>query len=58
MNESETKRAIEARRAYHRVWREKHRDRVREYNQTYWLKRAERERLAAQTKNITEEKAT
>lgn len=58
MTELEKERAKEARRAYHNAWREKHRDRVREYNQNYWLKRAEREHLAAQTKNITEEKAT
>lgn len=58
MTEMERVQAKQAQRAYNNAWRKKNRDRVREYNQNYWLKRAERERLAAQTKNITEEKAT
>lgn len=35
--------AKEARRAYHKAWRAKNKDRVREYNANYWAKRAERE---------------
>ena len=33
---------------YNREWRSKNRERVREYNHRYWIKRALREKEAAQ----------
>ena len=33
------RRAIEARRAYQKKWRAAHKDRVREYNRQFWLKK-------------------
>ncbi len=34
--------AAELRREYHRQWRKNHKDKVKEYNQKYWEKRAEK----------------
>ena len=34
--------AIEARRAYQKAWRAKNRDKVRKYNEQYWLRVVER----------------
>ena len=34
----------QAQRAYMREWRANNRDKVRQYNQDYWARRAERER--------------
>ena len=33
--------ALELRRAYHRNWRKKNRERVREYDKSYWERKAE-----------------
>ena len=30
----------EAKRAYHKKWRDSHRDRIKEYNKRYWEKKA------------------
>ena len=41
--ESITKReqaAIEARRKYHRQWRAKNKDKVKQYNQDYWYRKS------------------
>lgn len=47
MAETSNDRAAEIRRAYHKAWRAKNKDRVREYNKRFWEKRAEQQ--AAQT---------
>lgn len=39
--------AAEARRMYNNAWREKHKDRVKEYNRRYWEKRSERLKQSA-----------
>lgn len=31
----------EARRAYHREWRAKNKEKIREYNQRFWIKKAQ-----------------
>lgn len=41
--------AAEARRDYFREWRRKNSDKVKQYNQNYWRKRAEKH-LAAEAK--------
>lgn len=47
-NNQNTSRAIEARRAYYRAWRAANKERVKQYNEAYWQRRAERmEREAA-----------
>ena len=38
--ENKKLRAIEARRAYHRQWRAKNRERVKKYNSDYWIRKA------------------
>lgn len=40
--------ALARRREYIRNWRAKNRDKVREYNLRYWVKRIEREAKAAE----------
>lgn len=42
--------AAEARRAYYKKWRAKNKDKVRDYNVRYWVKRAERESNEASRK--------
>jgi hypothetical protein len=37
--EQQKEAAIEARRAYQREWRRRNRDKVRQYNETFWLKK-------------------
>jgi hypothetical protein len=49
--------ARKARIAYYRQWRAKNRDRTRQYNQTYWQRRALREAENAQhNENVREVK--
>lgn len=43
MDKSNKERAAEMRRAYHKAWRAKNKDRVREYNKRFWEKRAEKQ---------------
>lgn len=40
LSESEKKAIREAKAAYHRQWRKKNQNKVRQYNETYWLKKA------------------
>lgn len=47
---TEERAAIEARRAYKRAWNAKNKEKLREYNHRYWLKRA-----AEQTANKSEQ---
>lgn len=43
-----TDKAAEARRAYYRAWRAANKDKVKQYNEVYWQRKAERmEREAA-----------
>lgn len=53
MAETSNERAVEMRRAYHKAWRAKNKDRVREYNKRFWEKRAEQQ--AAQTDGLKAE---
>ncbi len=41
--------AAELRRAYHREWRAKNKDKVKAYNQKFWERRAEKVRKEQQT---------
>lgn len=44
MNEQDKtalEKADEARRAYHKAWRDRNRDRIRQYNKRYWEKKAQ-----------------
>jgi len=41
------KAAIEARKAYQKEWREKNRDKIRQYNERYWTRKVERAKEAA-----------
>lgn len=41
MTADERQKATDARREYHRRWREKNKDRVRQYNAQYWLRKAQ-----------------
>ena len=41
MNDEVKIAAIEARKLYQKKWREKNRDRVRQYNENFWLRKAE-----------------
>ena len=43
MTETSKERAAEMRRAYHKAWRAKNKDKVREYNRRFWEKRAEQQ---------------
>lgn len=47
---SEERAAIEARREYQRKWRETNRDKVKENNRRFWLKKAEEMRKTSETK--------
>lgn len=40
MPKSKKKLAAEAKREYMRKWRAENKDRIRKYNETYWLKQA------------------
>lgn len=40
-NNQNTSRAIEARRAYYKRWRAANKERVRAYNEAYWLRKGE-----------------
>ncbi len=42
MDQASSKRAAELRREYHKQWRAKHKDKVKEYNRRFWEKRAEK----------------
>ncbi len=44
MDQASSKRAAELRREYHKQWRAKHKDKVKEYNRRFWEKRAEKQR--------------
>lgn len=45
--------AAEARRAYYRAWRAANKDKVRQYNERYWQRKAARmEREAAEEKEV------
>lgn len=47
-NKQHSDMAAEARRAYYKRWRAANKDKVRQYNEAYWQRRAERmEREAA-----------
>lgn len=48
MAESSIDRAAEMRRAYHKAWRTKNKDRVREYNRRFWEKQAEKNEITAE----------
>ena len=50
MNEQNTNAitAAEARRAYYRAWRAANKDKVKQYNEAYWQRKAEQ--MAAQEK--------
>jgi hypothetical protein len=37
--EQQKKAAIEAKRAYQREWRKRNKDKVREYNERFWIKK-------------------
>jgi hypothetical protein len=37
--EQQKKAAIEARRAYQREWRKRNKDKIREYNDRFWIKK-------------------
>ena len=39
--EQQKKAVIEARRAYHREWRRRNKDKIREYNERFWRKKGE-----------------
>jgi len=39
---------LEARRAYYREWRAKNKEKVKQHNQTYWRKLAEKQHQAAE----------
>ena len=41
-NSQNTNKAAEARRAYYKRWRAANKDKVKQYNETYWQRRAER----------------
>ncbi len=43
--------AAELRREYHKQWRAKNKDKVREYNQRFWLKKAAEQQKGEQPQN-------
>lgn len=43
MKSTKHEQVTQARRAYQKQWRSKNKERVRQYNQRYWERRAERE---------------
>lgn len=45
--------SLAAQRAYQREWRKKNRDKVREYNERYWLKRAKQLKLTEGEQEVT-----
>lgn len=40
VKQEKNKAAIDARRAYYKTWRNKNKDKVKEYNARYWAKKA------------------
>ena len=50
MGETSNERAAEMRRAYHKAWRAKNKDKVREYNKRFWEKRAEQQAAQFESK--------
>lgn len=55
MNDAMEQAAIEARRRYHKQWRQKNPEKVKAANDRYWARRAERE-VQAITDLVTDEK--
>lgn len=49
MEKTSSERAAEIRREYHKQWRAKNKDKVREYNRRFWEKRAAQTPGAAST---------
>lgn len=47
----EEQKAIEARRAYQRQWRAANKDKVKEHNRRFWLKKAAEQREGERQKN-------
>lgn len=47
MEKTSNERAAELRREYHKQWRAKNKDKVREYNRRFWEKRAAQTTCAA-----------
>ena len=56
MNEADIARAKAAQRAYAKAWRAKNKDKVRESNMRYWIRRAEREAQEQAAMSISQEK--
>lgn len=40
VKQEKNKAAVNARRAYYKTWREKNKDKIKEYNARYWAKKA------------------
>lgn len=51
-----TKQAIEARRAYKRKWAQDHPEKVREYQERYWTKQAERAEIEQEAQRAEDQK--
>lgn len=56
MNDAMVQAAIEARRRYHKQWRQKNPEKVKAANDRYWARRAEREAQAVNDLAIGKEK--
>lgn len=41
LTDEQKKAALEARRKYHRQWRRENKDKVRQYNDSYWFRKAQ-----------------
>ncbi len=50
MDKTQDERVSEIRRAYHKQWRAKNKDKVREYNRRFWEKKASEQRAQNSTK--------
>lgn len=45
MNKNETKELtpeVKARRSYYKLWRQKNKDKVKQYNKNFWLKKSDK----------------
>ena len=43
-NKSSISEHIETRRQYYRIWRAKNKDKIKQYNNNYWLRKTEKQR--------------
>ena len=57
MNDAMEQAAIEARRRYHKQWRQKNPEKVKAANDRYWARRAERETRAVNDPSICNKEA-